>query len=503
MSKNSVLLSTLALALCVSVASLFSSCSGDGAGGVEVDDDTYPSTVSDLHAETITPTTVTLAWTVPGDIDTVGTATAYDMRFSKSIITWQTWDSEAQLSGEPHPSSYGSVDTMRVTGLEEDSTYFFALKTRGHGGNWSWMSNCVSAVCFDDFEVTFPDPNLGAIIRAAIGVQTGAIHRSDLLPLHIIDANDSDVSDLSGTEHCVNVSEIFLWNNSVRDVTPLAGLANLTRLQMAWNQIGDIDALAGLVNIEQLLLDNNSVTDISALTGMSKLTDVNLSNNQISDTAALAGKPDMQFLRLAYNDISDIGPLIGMNHLILLDLTSNQITSVESLNGTNELTGLYLQENLVDDVTALASLTKLVRLNLWKNKVTDIAPLSALVNLEELFLIDNDFSDVTALASMTQLKKLYLSFNPISDISALSGLTLVSELQLQFAQVVDISTLEGLINLQLLVLNSNQIVDIAPLVANTGLGSGDIVYLVGNPLSSESINTHIPALESRGVIVHF
>ena len=41
------------------------------------------------------------------------------------------------------------------------------------------------------------------------------------------------------------------------------------------------------------------------------------------------------------------------------------------------------------------------------------------------------------------------------------------------------------------------------MVANTGLGIRDEVYLGNNPLSSISINTHIPALESRGVTVHY
>ena len=45
--------------------------------------------------------------------------------------------------------------------------------------------------------------------------------------------------------------------------------------------------------------------------------------------------------------------------------------------------------------------------------------------------------------------------------------------------------------------------DISPLVANTGLGNGDKVYVEGNPLSYQSIHTHIPILQSRGVRVEF
>ena len=41
------------------------------------------------------------------------------------------------------------------------------------------------------------------------------------------------------------------------------------------------------------------------------------------------------------------------------------------------------------------------------------------------------------------------------------------------------------------------------MVANTGLGNGDEVYVQGNPLSYQSIHTHIPTLQSRGVTVEF
>ena len=61
----------------------------------------------------------------------------------------------------------------------------------------------------------------------------------------------------------------------------------------------------------------------------------------------------------------------------------------------------------------------------------------------------------------------------------------------------------GLINLIELSLENNSISDISPLVANAGLGSGDTVRLRGNPLSYQSIHTHIPTLQSKGVTVEF
>ena len=82
---------------------------------------------------------------------------------------------------------------------------------------------------------------------------------------------------------------------------------------------------------------------------------------------------------------------------------------------------------------------------------------------------------------MTNLTVLALDLNSISDVVALSKLT----------------------NLTRLLLGDNLISDLSPLVANMGLGRGDEVDERDNPLSATSLNTHIPALQARGVDVRF
>ena len=135
MAKTTRLLSALTAVLFTAVLALFLSCSG-GGGGVDVDDDSYPSNITDLRVKSVTASTVTLEWTAPGDDDTVGTAASYDMRYSTSRVTWMNWDSlqVLRLSGEPQPSPFGSTDTMRVTGLSENVLYYFALTASGHSG---------------------------------------------------------------------------------------------------------------------------------------------------------------------------------------------------------------------------------------------------------------------------------------------------------------------------------------------------------------------------------
>ena len=61
----------------------------------------------------------------------------------------------------------------------------------------------------------------------------------------------------------------------------------------------------------------------------------------------------------------------------------------------------------------------------------------------------------------------------------------------------------ALTNLTHLNLDNNCLSDLSPLVANTGFGNGTEVDVRKNPLSAESLNTHIPVLQSRGVDVQF
>ena len=107
-------------------------------------------------------------------------------------------------------------------------------------------------------------------------------------------------------------------------------------------------------------------------------------------------------------------------------------------------------------------------------------------------------SDLTGLEYCIDLIILSLANNQISDISALAGLT---NLDLFLNQIIDITALAGLTNLVTLDLAGNAIIDIGPLVANTGIGSGDFVFLEENFVSCPSILIHIPTLVARGADV--
>jgi parallel beta-helix repeat protein len=181
------------------------------------------------------------------------------------------------------------------------------------------------------------------------------------------------------------------------------------------------------------------------------------------------GKPD--------GDIY-VSDLVG---LTVLDATYRGITSLAGLEYCTHLTELYLDHNQIGDITVIQNLPDLTDLSLDYNQIGDISALAGLSRLRVLNLEGNQVHSIAALSGALALEELYLSLNNITDIFALSDLP----------------------NLDILALYGNQVSDIAPLVDNLGLSSGDIVVLMGNPLSSASIDMHIPELQARGVTVVF
>ncbi len=112
-------------------------------GGGEVDE-TAPSDITDLAASNATTSSIDLAWTAPGDDGSVGTATSYDVRYSTSTITELNWASATEATGEPTPSAAGSSESMTVSGLTADTTYYFAIKSSDEAPNESDISNAPS-----------------------------------------------------------------------------------------------------------------------------------------------------------------------------------------------------------------------------------------------------------------------------------------------------------------------------------------------------------------------
>ena len=109
--------------------------------------ETAPADITDLAAiiASTTVNSITLTWTAPGDDADVGTAALYDIRYATSTISSSTWDSLLYTQATTTPQVASSTEIYEITGLDEDTTYYFAIKTSDEASNESGLSNIISA----------------------------------------------------------------------------------------------------------------------------------------------------------------------------------------------------------------------------------------------------------------------------------------------------------------------------------------------------------------------
>ena len=112
-----------------------------------------------------------------------------------------------------------------------------------------------------------------------------------------------------------NLTELYLANNTITDVSGLSNLTNLTKLELGNNLISDVSGLSNLTNLTELYLANNTITDVSGLSNLTNLTKLELGNNLISDVTPLSNLTNLAELELSNNFISDVTPLSNLTNL--------------------------------------------------------------------------------------------------------------------------------------------------------------------------------------------
>jgi len=130
----------------------------DGSGDPPPQDTTPPARIEDLGVGDPAPTSMRLSWTAPGDDGNVGRAFFYDIRFSRSDITTINWSQATPVDDTPAPGFPGNSETFTITGLDPDTEYYFAIKTRDESDNWSELSNIVSSTTPVSADTTPPAP---------------------------------------------------------------------------------------------------------------------------------------------------------------------------------------------------------------------------------------------------------------------------------------------------------------------------------------------------------
>ena len=145
-------------------------------------------------------------------------------------------------------------------------------------------------------EEWMPDPNLRAAVREKLNLSRNTpltvLHLERLYDLVVL---ESDIEDIQGLEHAVNLHFLHLSDSRIVDLTPLANLVSLEVLKLYDNEILDITPLENLTKLKELNLSGNQITDIAPLANLFNLEVLSLGDNPITDYSSLSALSGVDF----------------------------------------------------------------------------------------------------------------------------------------------------------------------------------------------------------------
>ena len=289
-----------------------------------------------------------------------------------------------------------------------------------------------------------------------------------LTQLTVLQITSAQVRDLSFLRNLTRLEKLSLRKNGISDLKPLVGLKQLKKLYIHNNQIRELQPLAGLKNLMELDLAHNQIRDVSPLAGLVNLVDLRLVGNPIQDVSPLSN-----LLKLDYVDVNIPSPAVSIPDPNLaaavrkaLDLRENAPITRQLIQ---KLTELDASDSQIKNLTGLEHATRLRLLEVRRNQIRDIRPLTKLKNLKELILEQNAVRDIRPVANMTELRWLLLGGNPISDFTPLANLNQLEGLGLWGGNIGDVTLLANKTKLTHLWVARNNISNIAPLANLTQL----------------------------------
>lgn len=172
--------------------------------------------------------------------------------------------------------------------FEDDSEYFYEEDGADldEFEDYSYDEDEGDAGYEEDEE--FPDEDEYGFIEAVNDLYLGNLEYElsipDLQNLEgELDLSGFDIDDLTGAEHCVNI----------------------TLLNLSGNRLVKIGLLAGLERLESLYLSGNNIEDISCLGSLTELREIDISFNQVEDVSVLLLLPGLKYANLIANPIRD------------------------------------------------------------------------------------------------------------------------------------------------------------------------------------------------------
>jgi len=269
--------------------------------------------------------------------------------------------------------------------------------------------------------VPFSEPLIEQAVRANLGIDADRPVTRDMLgdvtSLYIV--ADTAYPDADSFYPAINrwYAEGKPTRGTITDLSDLTGMPNVAQVCIVAQELADISALADLRKLNKVEFKHNYITDISALAGMDHLTYVGINDNPVRDISQLTTCPNLAFLDLCNVRSYEPSVIAQLGNFDFLDI-SNPTESYRYLDGKSIL-DLRIAWTGLDDLHVLDHVTRLERLEIDRTEVSDLSPLRLHRGLKVLKLAGLPITDFSVLSELPQLEEVSVSEEQRQAIEAL------------------------------------------------------------------------------------
>lgn len=283
-----------------------------------------------------------------------------------------------------------------------------------------------------------------------------------LQTLTIQGSNAESLAPLSNLRH---LTELIITNSQVQntDLLTIAGLPGLQKLTLRNCGLSSIENLQSATNLQYLDLGSNSIRNVSALSFMKNLTSLNLSNNALTSLNSLSSLTGLQALDVSYNSLVSILPISGCTQLTMLNISNNSVVTLSGMEKMTGLTELDLSSNRLSDVSTLSVCVGMQQLDIADNHLTDISALSPLTKLEYLDFSRNQVTTLPTWSVDCALVHIDGSNNQLVTIASLAGFEYLNYVYMDYNQITSVDALASCHDLIKVSVYGNPVTDVSAL----------------------------------------
>lgn len=139
--------------------------------------------------------------------------------------------------------------------------------------------------------------------------------------------------------HLANLKSIKIMDkSSIKDLTALKMLSELTELEFSNTQVSDLQPLTALKHLTVLKCPRNPIATLHAVKEMASLKELDIENTPVVNFDPLAYATNLEILNCSGTELKNLKPFAALRNLKELSVFSTKIRSLKYINGLTNLT---------------------------------------------------------------------------------------------------------------------------------------------------------------------